>query len=273
MELYCFDKRYWIMIFSLLFYNGVATCALVPEKPHVYLGLLGGYGSAYTADMNQYGTAYLTEANGGPLAVDAIGNSITRDFGFIGGHLGYLGRPFSIKNQILTPAIELEGLYFTKSTITGNDITNATSRLAEHDFSDTLPMKAGVLLTNFVVNFESITKVKFIPYLGVGIGGAALSVNGADSYQSNPAEAGINHFNSNPNDATATVAAQIKAGFNYQINEGLQAFAEYRWLSIYDAEFFFGSTRYSTHVETSQWTVDMGKQSFNLFSAGMRFIT
>jgi len=241
----------------------------------VYFSILGGGGSSNQVNINQYGTAFFTEGSGGPLAVNAFGHTNSRNVGIIGGNMGYQwGNIFlnSLNNQAnLSPAIELEGYYIGKSSFTGHDINNDTTRLPEHDFLVTYPMSTGVFLANTVLNFNSANNAKWRPYVGAGIGGAILSISHANSLQTAPLEADVNHYNGNPNDKAAAFTAQTKVGLNFAFSEHISLFAEYRWLYIADTNFTFGSTVYPTHAPTSSWNTNLGAQYYNMGAGGIRF--
>lgn len=247
----------------------------LPATEKVYFSVFGGGGSSNKTLINQYGTAFFTEAEGGPLAVNAFGHSKSRSAGIVGGHIGYQWEDIilnSLNSQLgLAPAIELEGYYVGKRTLKAHDINNDTSRLPEHDFLVTYPMSTGVFLANTVLNFTSANYPGWRPYVGAGIGAAVLSISNANSLQTAPLEANVNHYNGNPNDRVAAFAAQTKAGLNYAFTEHLSVFAEYRWLYIANTKFTFGSTVYPAHAATSSWNANLGAQYYNMGAAGIRF--
>lgn len=70
-----------------------------------------------------------------------------------------------------------------------------------------------------VLNFNSANYVSWHPYIGAGIGAAILSISNANSLQTSPPEAGVNHYNSNPNDKVGAFAVQAKVISN-QRGEG-----------------------------------------------------
>lgn len=254
---------------------GAMGPAQVTATDKIYFGVFGGGGSSNHVSINQYGTAFFTEAVGGPLAVNAFGHTNSRSVGIVGGHIGYQWRDIFLNassNQAsLAPAVELEGYYVGKSSFRGHDINNDTTRLPEHDFLVTYPLKTGVFLANAVLNFNSVNYARWHPYVGAGIGAAVLSIANADSLQVAPLEAGVNHYNGNPNDKVATFAAQTKVGLNFAFSEHLSVFGEYRWLYLADTNFNFGSTVYPTHAPTSSWNANLGSQSYNMGAGGIRF--
>lgn len=254
---------------------GAMGPAQVTATEKVYFGIFGGGGTSNQVNINQYGTAFYSEASGGPLAVNAFGHTNSRNVGIVGGHIGYQwGDIFlnSLNNQAsLSPAVELEGYYVGKSSFTGHDINNDTTRLPEHDFLVTYPMSTGVFLANTVLNFNLANYARWRPYVGAGIGAAVASISQADSLQITPLEVDVNHYNGNPSDTVAAFAAQTKIGLNFAFSEHLSAFAEYRWLYIANTNYTFGSTVYPTHTPTSSWNANIGSQYYNLGAGGIRF--
>jgi hypothetical protein len=230
-----------------------------------YVSLFGGGGASSGSNATQLGTVFISEAAGGPLAVNATGRTNSSSFGFAGAHIGY---EWSYGSRLL-PAVEIEGLYLhhTEQRAT---LENPTTRLPEHTFGDTFPTSTAVVLANAVVGFrtpyQSVT-----PYVGGGIGAAHISIDGASSTQRSPSEPGINHFNSGPNSSAWAFAAQAKAGVRLALGNSAYVFGEYRYLYVGSYDHIFGSTVYPTHVATSAWTVRFGDTSYNLAAGGIGF--
>lgn len=240
----------------------------------IYFSAFGGAGASSKTDISQYGTAFFTEAAGGPLAVDAFGRSNSRTVGLVGGHVGYqwaeiLENPF-VSNWGLAPAFELEGYYLSKSDFKDHEINNITARLDEHDFLVNYPMSAGIFLTNAVLNFNT-TNSAFQPYVGAGIGAAVISISHAQSIQVSPPEPGINHYNSNTSDNETAFAGQVKVGTIYNLSLHTSLFAEYRWLYVGPSNYTFGSTVYPGHAPTSAWIVELDSHNYNMGSLGIRY--
>lgn len=255
----------------LAFANSAMAENTSPQKPEskpigIYFGGFGGYGFSMSANEAQKGTAFYPAASGGPLAVNATGSSKSSGFGFGGLHIGYEWLRKSKKNWRLTPGIELEGYYFSDTNTV--NLVNPTSRLAIHAFSDTFPMRVGVVMADGILAFMN----KYIsPYIGGGVGAGIVSIHGATSAQTAPPEAGINHFNSNPNAFDWSFAAQAKGGLRYSPIKWMRVFGEYRFLYLSSTNYTFGSTQYPTHVPTSPWKVSMNSIYYNLFSLGIDF--
>ena len=87
----------------------------LPSSGKVYAGIFGGWGSsANDIDTKQYGTAFFTEAEGGPLAVNAFGQVESDSTSYLGLQLGYQAQNIMLWGGTywsLAPAIELEGYY------------------------------------------------------------------------------------------------------------------------------------------------------------------
>ncbi len=239
-----------------------------------YLGIFGGEGSSNQFHVGQFGTAFFTEAAGGPLSVNALGHTNSRSSWLVGAQAGYKAQDImltpSSPEWSLTPAIELEGYYFGKRSFEGNLVNNNAERLPEHNFTVTYPTKSSVFVANAVLSLNHSCFL-FHPYIGAGFGGAIVKIAGADSMQTNPSEVGINHYNSDNSDTAPTFAGQVKAGLSYDINNYVSVFAEYRWLYLSSTHFTFGSTVYPGHAETSSWQVKLDPERYNMGTIGLRF--
>ncbi len=231
-----------------------------------YVGVFGGGGSRSGSSLSQFGTVFFPEITGGPMAIDATGRTGSGGVGFAGAHLGY---EWSYGAH-LRPALEIEGFH-----LAGNQpratLLNPTPRLVEQAFDTTFPTRTTVLLANMVVGFPALYP-GITPYLGGGIGAANVSIKGATSIQTDPPEAGINHFNARPDSSAWTFAAQAKAGARLALGDsGAYLFGEYRYLYIGDANQVFGSTVDPTHAATSPWTTSFGGTSHHLAAGGVGF--
>ena len=129
-------------------------------------------------------------------------------------------------------------------------------------------MTVGVVLANAVLTVQTPWSSRIFPDLGVGAGVARRSIQGANS--TNPREPGINHFDSWPDASATAFALQFKAGVKGEVARNLLLFAEYRHLSINPTQYTFGETL-PPHLPTDPWTVSLGRQSYNLFVAGLQF--
>ena len=248
----------------------------------LYIGGFGGGGSTPSTKLVQQGTALYNYdsgsgsiSNGGPLAVNAFGQSDSGSVWMAGGQLGYRWTERMLNhfgsNWTVAPAAELEGYYLQRSTMHGVDLDNATARLVEHDFHVTYPIKTGVFLVNGILNANSSTLGRFHPYLGVGAGVALVSITGAHSLQTAPLEPGINHYNSDSSDKSLAFAAQPKVGVSFNLTDHTNVYIEYRFLYLSVTDYTFGPTSYPTHVATTNWDVKIESQYYNMGTAGIQF--
>ena len=247
--------------------------SLSPMINHIYVGIFGGGGYANSRNFRQQGTDFYEISEGGPLLINAQGSADRNSSGVGGVHLGYKGPewfPSKERSQwSIVPAAELEG-YYLGVTSTGH-LLNPTTRFAEHMFVDSFPINTGIFLANAVFTLNPYYMNRIHPYVGVGLGTAIVSISGANSAQVNPAEPGINYFNSNPNASDWTIAAQAKTGIQFDAADHWKVFAEYRYLYLAPTEYSFGSTQYSTQVPTSNWTVNFASLCGVLGSVGIEY--
>ena len=239
------------------------------ECNRIYIGAFGGEIFSNSTKLSQMGTAFFTEASGGPLAVYAKGRTKKKSTGFGGVQLGYeWGQNSRCSRWNVAPAAEIEA-YFYGHNKKGH-LINPTDRLPEHDFADSFHMNASVCLINAVFSVRN-SWCKLVPYIGGGIGAAHISIRNAKSLQVSPVEPGINHFNSKRDDTSWAFAAQAKAGVRYNVWERFHIFAEYRYLFLGSSKYILGSTVYPTHAPTSPWDIKMNNISCNAFSLGIQY--
>lgn len=243
-----------------------ASAAAAQEGP--YIGLFGGTGASIATSLQQRGAVHLNERQN--LPINARGSTGSSTSVALGGlHLGYAWNPKSIGQAgwAVQPAVEIEGLHIGKHSPMGEMPVMPRALGTQYV---TVPMTSNVLLANFVLNVPTPYSDKITPYLGAGAGVAFLSIKGADSF--NPMEPGINHFNSDPDARDTAFAVQLKAGLKADISKNLSLFTEYRHLSIDASRYTFGATDYpGLHLPTAHWRVDLGRQKYNLFVAGLQY--
>ncbi|MDQ8699675.1 outer membrane beta-barrel protein [Hyphomicrobium sp. LHD-15] len=247
--------------------NLLAAPAIAADSPArgIYAGVFGGASFSSATDVSQLGTAFFTEAEGGPLAVNATGRTDSGGGGFVGGQVGYeLAYP-----SVVLPAFEIEGFYLDTGTRRAT-LQNPTNRLPEHTFDTTYPMNSAVFLANMVFSFPT-SYPGVTPYIGGGIGGARVSIEGAKSLQTDPSEGNLNHFNSSTDSEAWTFAAQVKAGVRIALGRNAYVFGEYRYLYVGSVDQTFGPTVDASHVQTSAWTVRFDGTSHHLATAGIGF--
>ncbi len=239
----------------------------------LYIGGFGGGIYSDTTHVTQLGTAFFTEAEGGPLAVIANGHLKSKAAGLGGVQVGYEWSHFSddcgCSDWSLAPALELEAYFFSNKR--NGHLINPTTRLPEHDFYNSFDMRMSVILANAVFSINSPCLCGFSPYVGGGIGAAHISLKNAKSLQVSPIEPGIDHFNSRRNDSSWGFAAQAKAGLRYQICDSFHIFGEYRYLFVDSSNYIFGSTDYPTHAPTSPWNVKVHEIHYNAWVLGLQY--
>lgn len=244
------------------------SCCEAPSNNKMYIGGFGGGIWSNRVKTWQMGTAFFTEAEGGPLAVFARGNLNKTSSGFGGFQIGYEMAPSACSEWGIATAGELEVLFHSHKH--KGHLFNDTDRLPEHDFFNRFDLRTGVGLVNFVVSIKNSCMWGIVPYLGGGVGVARHSIKNASSTQLAPIE-DVNHFNSKTNDSCWSFAAQFKAGARYYFTDALSIFVEYRYLFIDRSDYLFGSTVDPVHVPTSPWNVRIQDASFNAVSAGVRW--
>lgn len=269
-------------IVSLLSLMGICSVAQAydccnpcePPCSSLYISAFGGGGQSLKTNIRQTGIAFLSDAEGGPLDVDARGSWKGSNAALGGANIGYRLQPQEFGGMGFTPAVELEGYYLTRlnNDSTGDLINELdTDRLPEHDFVNRLPMDGGVFLANGVLAFNIPNFCAAQLYVGGGIGAAKTWINGANSLQVSPLEADINHFNSKRNDSNWAFAAQAKVGLRYELTANWSVFAEYRYLHVNSSNYTFGDTRYPDHAPTTSWKVKVRSMDYNLGVAGIQF--
>lgn len=273
-----FKKNYRSTLLALLSLSSLNSSLTAWEScdsdkcNRFYIGAFGGGIYSNSNEMSQMGTAFFTEAEGGPLAVFAEGRANKTSSGFGGVQLGYEWSHspcFGCSDWNVTPASEIEAYFFSNKK--KGDLINPTDRLPEHDFLDSFHMSMSTVLVNAVFSLNNSCFCRFSPYVGGGIGATHISLTHADSLQVDPLEAGINHFNSDRSDTTWAFAAQAKAGLKYKICESFYVFGEYRYLFVDTSNYILGSTVYPTHAPTSPWNVKVKGTNYNAFAVGIQY--
>lgn len=246
-------------------------CCEQPSCNRLYIGAFGGGIYSNSNKVSQYGTAYFSELTSiGPLSVIGEGHLNKTSTGFGGAQIGYEWSNPVCSGWSLDPAGELE-VFFFKHKKKGHLINQTVNGLPEHDFADSFHMNSSVILANVVLSINNDCLFGFSPYVGGGIGATRISLHKADSFQVEPVEAGINHFNSKRDDSSWAFAAQAKAGLRYNFCQRFHIFAEYRYLYVDASNYIFGATNYPTHVPTSPWNVKVRDIHYNAFAIGVQF--
>lgn len=272
-----FSKRHLSALLALISLSAMTSslmaedCCYPCAYDRFYVGAFGGGIYSNSNKVFQYGTAYFSELTSiGPLSVIAEGHLNKTSAGFGGLQIGYEWSTPGCSDWYLATAGELEAFFF-KHKKKGHLINQTVKGLSEHDFSDSFHMNSSVILANMVLSINNDCLFGFSPYVGGGIGAARVSLHKADSFQVEPVEAGINHFNSRRNDSSWAFAAQAKAGLRYNICQLFHIFAEYRYLFVDANNYILGATNYTTHVPTSPWNVKVKNIHYNAFAIGFQF--
>lgn len=237
----------------------------------LYIGGFGGGLYSNSTRIDQDGTAFFFEIQGGPLSVLGKGRLKKTSTGFGGVQVGYEFANNTCSDWSLSTAAELEGFWFSHSRKGHLHNNLSESRLAEHDFHDSFHVDSGVYLANAIFSLNSRCYSSFTPYVGVGIGATRLSFKKASSFQTNPPEEGVNHFNSLRNDSAWAFAAQAKVGLRYNFCESFHIFGEYRYLYVDSSNYLFGSTDFAGHPATTPWNVRIQNTQYNAFVFGLQY--
>lgn len=268
-----FRKSHLLALLGLLSLStmnaSAMECCDVPECNRTYIGGFGGGIYSNSTCMYQMGTAYFDV----PLAVYAIGHTKKTSSGFGGVQLGHEWSqcPYNIgcTNWSIAPAVELEAYWYSHRK--KGHLINVSGTLEEHDFLDSFDMNLGVYLGNVVLSLNNCCWRSLSPYVGGGVGAARISLTQADSLQTSPPEAGVNHFNSRRKDSAWTFAGQVKVGLRYNFCKSFHIFGEYRYLYVDTSDYIFGSTVYANHVPTSPWNVQIQNIQYNAFVVGLQY--
>lgn len=234
----------------------------------VYVGAFGGTGASIATSLRQRGAVHLNAVRRLPIDANGSTENSTR-VGLGGLQLGYeWGRwkmgdtPFGV-----APALELEGIYVGKHKPMG--VMPVHPRALGTQYVE-VPTSVTLLMANAVFTVKTRWSDVILPYAGIGAGVARVAIKAADS--ANPMEPGINHFNSDSSSSDTAFAMQFKAGLKAQVNKNLALFTEYRYLTVASTRYDFGRTDYpGLHLPTDDWRVNMGRQKFNLFVAGLQY--
>lgn len=238
-----------------------------------YIGVFGGGLYSDSTEMIQRGTAFFTEAMGGPLAIDARGHIRKTSSGYGGIQVGYEWAecPYYIgcSDWSISTAAEVEGYWYGHKK--RGLLSTPSAALPEHDFRNSFKMGVGVYMLNAVFAINTNCLWNLTPYVGGGIGAANLHIRKATATQITPEEPGVNHYNSDRNDSTWAFAAQAKAGLRYNFCDSFHIFGEYRFLYVDSSQYLLGSTVYPNHVPTTPWNVEVKSMCYNAFAVGIQF--
>lgn len=248
--------------------SGSCFAADAQSEQGAYVGVFGGSGAAIATSLQQKGAVHLP--GGRNLPINANGSTGSSSRVSLGGvQVGYEWDKWGFKQSRwgLKPSVELEGLFLGKYSPTGTMPVKPSALGTQYV---TIPTQTNLLLANAIFTIKTPYSDKVFPYVGAGAGVAFVSLKGTDS--ANPSEPGINHFNSGPNASATAFAFQLKTGLKAEIKKNLYLFTEYRYLSINATSYKFGATDYpGLHFPTAPWHVNLGRQQYNFFVAGLQY--
>lgn len=194
------------------------------------------------------------------------GKTAGEPVGVLGLQAGYEGKrqTFGQSEWALTPAAELEGLYIGQQSPVGDMPINPSVLGTQYV---TLPMTVGVVLANAVFTVQTPWSSKIFPYLGVGAGVARASHPGCQFHE--PQRARHQTFRLMAGRVGDGLRDAVQGRPEREVVTNLHLFAEYRHLTLNPTQYTFGETL-PPHLPTDSWTVSVGRQSYNLFVAGLQ---
>jgi opacity protein-like surface antigen len=250
----------------------LVNCCLAGDEPSdsgFYFGVFGGGGSLDGTSMQQVGTVLMRPILPFDIPVDAQGDTDSTSADMAGIKLGYQWSESGLTDSgwSLRPSMEIEGLHLEA---TPEGVLDIAPRILGTQYVS-LPLNADVFLLNVVVSLRTPFSDTLRPYIGGGAGFALLSISGSDS--TNPLEPGINHFNADPDASSSAFAMQAKIGIKWQVNSHWSVFGEFRHVFVASTSYTFGKTDYppEVHSPTTTWDVELGRQNYNMFVAGIDF--
>lgn len=151
-----------------------------------------------------------------------------------------------------------------------------------HKFENTMTMSSWNAAANLTLSYNLSTKVSVNG--GLGLGFSAVKLNDAKSLQSAPApeEPGyettmdngggiVNHFNSQPNASGTALFSQLRLGTKIQLIKNFALGMDARGIYTGENNFIFGSTKYSDHAPTDNWSYSIDSRVFYTISLGLCF--
>lgn len=174
-----------------------------------------------------------------------------------------------------------------KVTILNGPNANAVIALVEehygaghHKFSNTMTMNSWNVATNLTLSYDFSTKISVNG--GLGIGFTAVKLKEANSFQSSPAPADpgyettkdngggiVNHFNSQPIASNSLMFSQFRLGTKIQLINKVALKLDARGIYSGENKFVFGSTKYSDHAPTDNWTYTIDNSLMYIITLGL----
>lgn len=246
---------------------GVSSAADLWDSKSMYVSVFGGVGILGETSMQQVGTV-ITPHPFPDIDVDATGSADRVVTPILGIQLGSEVREWDLSSSGwgIGMAAEVEGLYLAAEP---EGVLDISPYLLGTQYVS-LPVDVGAVLVNAVFNLRTPYSEAVTPYAGLGAGYGAVFINGSNS--TNPAEPGINHFNSEPDASSGGLALQLKLGMRAEVAGNWSIFTEFRHVYIAPTSYTFGETDYpGAHLPTTRWDVDLGQQNYTLWVSGVSY--
>lgn len=274
--------------------NGVKAVSYInPYAGGIYTGAVNTEQNGVAHKRGNY-NAFNTDFD---LNVRVVGESETSTGYTVG--LTY-GTIWTKKDRVLNTGIELD-VFNTRSShqsllINTSDETisnvvgpNADSvadfvkdhyAAGEHRFSNTMVMSSWNAAANLVFAVTLSPRVTF--NAGMGLGFSAITLKDAESLQISPANAipgfettidngggAVNHFNTRTTASKNLMFGQFRLGTRIAVNPKLAVSIDLRGTYRGDADFTFGSTKYTDHAPTDHWNYTIGRHANMMFTGGL----
>jgi hypothetical protein len=149
-----------------------------------------------------------------------------------------------------------------------------------HIFSNTMTINSWNAAAKLTLSYDFSSKISINGALGVGF--TAATLNKAESLQSSPAPVDpgyettidngggiVNHYNSQPNASNNLMFGQFHLGTKIQLVKNLALRIDARGMSMGESKFIFGSTKYTDHAPTDNWTYMIDKSVTYIITAGL----
>lgn len=161
-----------------------------------------------------------------------------------------------------------------------HDLVEEHYGAGHHKFSNTMTKNSWNAATNLTLSYDFSTKISVNG--GLGIGFSAVRLKEAKSFQSSPAPADpgyettndngggiVNHFNSQPNASNSLMFSQLRLGTKIQLINNVTLRLDARGIYAGESKFVFGSTQYSDHAPTDNWTYTIDRSLIYIINLGL----
>jgi len=151
----------------------------------------------------------------------------------------------------------------------------------QHTFSNTMTMNSWNAAINLTLSYDFSSKISVNGALGAGF--TAVTLKNGESLQSGPAPADpgfeattengggvVNHFNSQPNASDNLMFGLFRLGTKIELLENIALRIDARGMYMGESTFVFGSTVYTDHAPTDNWTYKIGTGITYAITVGLR---